>query len=118
MDVGQHGEDLAATHLQQLGYHLLGRNVRLHPGELDLVMQDGNELVIVEVKTRTGTQWPELAVTAAKQKTLFRTATRYMEAHNLVHLPARFDVVAIRLMQGLPPEIAHYRDAFRQTFEY
>src|ERR1700733_7225495 len=50
--LGRHGEDLAATHLCALGFSLIGRNVRLQRGEIDLIAFDGSTLVFAEVKTR------------------------------------------------------------------
>ena len=49
---GRRGEDLAAEHLERLGFEVLARNHRTRYGELDLVVYDGKTLVFVEVKTR------------------------------------------------------------------
>ncbi len=50
--LGRLGEDLAAAHLERLGYTVLARNHRTRHGELDIVATDGGTLVFVEVKTR------------------------------------------------------------------
>jgi putative endonuclease len=50
--LGRLGEELAAAHLQRLGFSLLGRNVRTRHGEIDLIAFDGRTLAFVEVKTR------------------------------------------------------------------
>jgi putative endonuclease len=49
---GKRGEDLAAEHLERLGFQVLARNHRTRFGELDLVAYDGQTLVFAEVKTR------------------------------------------------------------------
>ena len=49
---GRQGEELAARHLEALGYEVLARNHRTRFGELDLVAFDGETLVFAEVKTR------------------------------------------------------------------
>jgi putative endonuclease len=49
--LGREGEQLAAEHLLRLGCRLLERNARTRWGEIDLIVQDGTELVFVEVKT-------------------------------------------------------------------
>ena len=49
---GRRGEDLAAEHLERLGFQVLARNHRTRFGELDLVAYDGSTLVFAEVKTR------------------------------------------------------------------
>ena len=46
------GEQLAAEHLERLGFEVLERNYRTRYGELDLVAFDGSTLVFCEVKTR------------------------------------------------------------------
>ena len=43
---GQRGEDLAAAHLERLGFQILARNHRTRFGELDLVAFDGD---VVEI---------------------------------------------------------------------
>lgn len=50
--VGRLGEDLAAQHLNRLGFSTLARNVRTRHGEIDLIVFDGRVLAFVEVKTR------------------------------------------------------------------
>ncbi len=49
--LGRLGEELAARHLERLGYSLLDRNHRTRFGEIDLVAYDGATLAFVEVKT-------------------------------------------------------------------
>ena len=51
---GQRGEDLAAEHLERLGFQILARNHRTRFGELDLILADEGEATIVfcEVKSR------------------------------------------------------------------
>ncbi len=50
--LGRRGEQLAAEHLQRLGFSLLGRNERTRYGEIDLIAFDCRTLVFAEVKTR------------------------------------------------------------------
>jgi putative endonuclease len=50
--LGRLGEQLAAEHLERLGFSILERNYRTRWGELDLVAFDGETLVFCEVKTR------------------------------------------------------------------
>jgi putative endonuclease len=50
--LGRLGEELAATHLERLGFAPLARNVRTRHGEIDLIVFDGRTLAFVEVKTR------------------------------------------------------------------
>jgi putative endonuclease len=50
--LGRLGEELAAAHLERLGFAVLARNVRTRHGEIDLIAFDGSTLVFAEVKTR------------------------------------------------------------------
>ncbi|HSP35400.1 MAG TPA: YraN family protein, partial [Thermoanaerobaculia bacterium] len=50
--LGARGERRAAWFYRLRGYRVVARNVRLHSGEIDLVVRRGRTLVIAEVKTR------------------------------------------------------------------
>jgi hypothetical protein len=47
--LGRLGEQLAAEHLQRLGYAIVCRNHRTRYGEIDLIARDGDCLVFCEV---------------------------------------------------------------------
>ena len=114
-DIGPAGERLAARFLRkQLGYRILRRNCRSKLGEIDLIARDGNEVVFVEVKTRSSRTWgdPEAAVTPAKRRKLCRAAAAFAAQNHLRERPLRFDVVAVLLEEGREPELRHYKDAF------
>ncbi|MGA2453721.1 MAG: YraN family protein [Solirubrobacteraceae bacterium] len=53
--LGRLGEELAAAHLDRLGFATIARNVRTRYGEIDLIVFDQRTrtLVFVEVKTRS-----------------------------------------------------------------
>ena len=80
--LGQLGEDQAAEFLVKIGYELLARNVRSLLGEIDLLMKDGEEIVLVEVKTQTSGVWqdPLEQIGPAKQVKL-RLLLREVAAH-------------------------------------
>ena len=50
-EIGRAGEDAALSYLQEMGMTLLARNWRSGHYELDLVMDYGNSIRIVEVKS-------------------------------------------------------------------
>jgi putative endonuclease len=93
---GQAGEDAAAAYLEQQGWMILKRNCRFPGGEIDIIAQDGNELVFVEVKTRKGRKFghPFEAVDSRKRQRLVQAALAYMGEQGL-EMAARFDVVAV-----------------------
>ncbi len=115
-DIGDRGEDRAASFLRDAGYRILERNYRFGRNEVDLICYDPREegeLVFVEVKTRTGTGFgpPAASVTADKQRVLSEVAQAYLYEQDWEGAPARFDVVGI-LLTGGEPEVRHYKNAF------
>lgn len=102
-NLGDSAERVAALYLERQGYRILARNVRTRAGEIDLVAQDGAELVFVEVKARRGT-WhgtPEEAVTPRKQLKLVALGEAFIaQQPELARRPWRIDVVALELDAG------------------
>ncbi|HEY7500885.1 MAG TPA: YraN family protein [Vicinamibacterales bacterium] len=95
--LGKTGEDLAAAELERLGYAILARRYRTRYGEIDIVARDGETLVFVEVKARTGGEFGIAldAITAQKRRRVVLMATDYLARHDLDQVACRFDVVAI-----------------------
>ncbi len=110
---GKNGEDLAAQYLERSGLKILERNYRFERGEIDLIAEEGEELVFVEVKARRSNTFgpPEDAVTEEKQEQIYAVADGYLFEHNINNRPCRFDVVAIEFRDGCA-EIRYIRDAF------
>lgn len=99
--LGGYGERVAATHLVARGMCLLDRNWRCEAGEIDLVLRDGDVLVVCEVKTRSSDSCgsPHEAVTGAKLERLQRLAWRWAEEHGVRPVDVRIDLVAVRAQQ-------------------
>jgi putative endonuclease len=97
--LGRTGERLAAERLVEAGYRILERNVRSRYGEIDLVAEEGGDLVFVEVKTRRGTSHglPEEGVTPRKQRKLVQLAFQYLATHDYPDRSWRIDVVAVQM---------------------
>ena len=77
--LGRLGEDLAAQHLERLGYRIVVRNHRTRHGELDIVAADGATLVFAEVKTRrAGPGAPFDALHDRKREQVRRMAAEYL----------------------------------------
>ncbi|GEN79341.1 YraN family protein [Actinotalea fermentans] len=96
--VGRYGEKVAAAFLIERGWRVLDRNWRGPSGELDIVALDGDVLVVVEVKTRTGDGFghPAEAVTPAKLGRLRRLAGQWLASHEVHPRGVRIDVLAVR----------------------
>lgn len=111
LEKGLRGEDLAEQYLQRKGYQILSRNFRAGKAEIDLIAFIGNELIVVEVKTRKNNHFgfPEEWVSPNKIKLLSEAAEIWMEVSNFIG-PVRYDIIAIT--QSDPAEIEHFEDAF------
>lgn len=95
---GGRAEAMAARFLEARGLHPVTRNFRCRAGEIDLVMEDGPELVFVEVRFRTRPTpvGPALSISATKQRRLLRTAALFLQTRREYRAHGvRFDVVAM-----------------------
>ncbi len=100
---------------------MLYRNFRApHGGELDIVCRDKrhNELVFVEVKTRTAEDYgrPFDAVDRKKQRLILRGAMTWLKMLDMPDITFRFDVVEIVMIS--PPELRHIENAFQLPADY
>jgi putative endonuclease len=112
--MGAYGESSAARHLvQEQGMVLLHRNWRCPEGEIDLVLRDGDTLVVCEVKTRRGESFgsPLEAVTPEKFSRLRRLASCWLEHHGLRVPDVRIDLVGVDLSRPAGQRITHVRGA-------
>ena len=96
--IGTAYEKLAGEYLKQQGYEIMEYNFRCRLGEIDIIARDGQYLVFLEVKYRSGkgTGNPLEAVNKAKQRTISKVALYYCVTHGYGEMtPCRFDVAAI-----------------------
>lgn len=61
INLGKWGEEVAVDFLSKKGYRILGRNIKVGRGELDILSWNNNQLIIVEVKTKTSSRFGEPA---------------------------------------------------------
>jgi len=84
---GKGGEEIAAVFLEQLGYRIIGRNIRVgHHDEIDLIAFDQQQRILVfcEVKARKKSPdayHPEINMTWQKRKNMARAARRWVDLH-------------------------------------
>jgi putative endonuclease len=113
--LGSSGERVAAHLLETRAYRILARNWRCPFGEIDLIAEDGAELVFVEVKTRWGRVLgaPEEAITPRKRRHLLAAAQTYLAEQGSEQRQYRFDVVAVELSaDGRVESVRLHRRAF------
>lgn len=109
--LGQTGERLAADFLEDQGIRVIDSNWRCSHGEIDLVALDGEELVIVEVKTRRSRRYgdPLEALTRAKLMRLRTLAVLWAREHQHVVGELRIDAVGIVMDRSAMPVIDHLK---------
>ncbi len=98
--LGALGEMIAARKLEGEGYKIIGRNVRIRGGELDIVAEDGETLVFVEVKTRVraGTFKPRDNVTRGKSFQIKALSAAFVKKNRKYrNCRIRYDVVEVIL---------------------
>lgn len=111
MQVGKYGERLAARRLAEEGMVLVDRNWRCELGEVDLVLLEGDVLVVCEVKTRTTAAYghPLEAVSTAKGARLRRLAARWVAEHDVRPAGIRVDLVGVLLAERGAADVEHVR---------
>jgi putative endonuclease len=111
---GGGAEAIALAHLQDHGMTLLDRNFTCRVGEIDLLMRDGDTLVMAEVRYRTSNIEDALhSIGFQKRQRIRRAAMKFLQENPaLADHPLRFDVIAI---SGLleKPQIVWIADAFQ-----
>ncbi len=108
--LGKTGERLAEEYLKKQGYRLLKRNYKTPFGEADLVFSYGDEVVFVEVKTRSSSSFApaKQAVNIEKQARYRKIALYYGGG---AEPNVRFDVIEI-YPNGDGYRINHLPNAF------
>lgn len=93
---------------------MVERRFRTRMGELDIVARDGETIVFVEVKTRSGGSFgtPFESVTWRKRRRLCSMAAEYLLVRRLSGTPCRFDVVAVTEAAGCRPRVEIVQRAF------
>jgi putative endonuclease len=118
--LGRTGEQLAAKYLRNHSHKVLYRNFRApRGGEVDIVCRDKrhNELVFVEVKTRSSEEFgrPRDAVDRRKRRLILRGAMTWLKMLDMPDIVFRFDVVEVIL----PDEVVrHIENAFQLPEDY
>lgn len=110
---GRSAEEAALRYLEERGWRVLERNHHSRFGEIDLIVEQGDTIAFVEVRSRKSLAFghPLEMITETKRRRIVRTAlswaqrTRVLNSHFL-----RFDVVAV--VGDETPTIEHLEAAF------
>ena len=114
MDLGHAAEALVARRLEESGFAIRARNVRVGRTEIDIVAQSRRLLVFCEVRSRTSTACgePWETIGAAKLGRIRRAAGRYLrEARARGELrwirAVRIDIASV-VYDTTPPRISYF----------
>ena len=109
-EVGAQAELIAAHHLQSRGWTLLDRNWSCPGGELDLVFDDGTEIVFVEVRSAQSSYLQGIEETEPQKANARRALGRTVLTHRNPHsLDYRFDVLTVRFDPPRQPTVLHLK---------
>lgn len=111
-ELGKKGEQLAVDYLKAKGYEILNRNYRFDKAEVDIIAKQKETLAIIEVKTRTNTDFgdPQEFVKPKQIQRLVKAVDEYVTVNNL-DVEVRFDIIAV-VKNGKQYDIEHLEDAF------
>ena len=115
--LGQKGENLALRYLEKQGYKKVIQNYRFGKGEIDVICEYENDIIIIEVKSVKvdGFGCGEERITPKKQKMIIETTYGFLsENQQYEDYGVRFDVVIVNF-KNYPAEIVHYESAFWQN---
>jgi len=111
--IGIKGEQIAADFLLNKGYIIVHTNWRTGKKEIDIIAQKDDMLVIVEIKTRSRSDfgYPEEAVNRKKQLFLKEAAAIFLN-DNPQYRNMRFDIISVLMNGEQVKEIMHFEEAF------
>lgn len=110
---GDLGEEIAQEYLMKNGYEILEKKFYVRGGEIDLIAKKAEEIIFIEVKTRTNKNFGEIAeqINKNKQDKLIRAAEIFLNEYEYQEYPWRIDVIAIYLQKNSDPQIEHLENA-------
>lgn len=97
--LGKLGEKIAEKYLIKNKYTIIEKNFYSRQGEIDIIAEekDTNEIIFIEVKTRTNSKYgkPKDAVTETKRNHMYKSAKYYLYKNKIKDKFIRFDVIEI-----------------------
>ncbi len=95
--IGNMGETLVASYLEEKSYQILERNYNKPYGEIDIIAMKDDIVCFVEVKARKSIKYgyPREAVNYYKQQRIIRASQMYLVENRLTDYIIRFDVAEV-----------------------
>lgn len=100
--IGKSGEEIAVKYLENKKYKIIEKNFKCRQGEIDIIAQDKDELVIIEVKTRKCLKYgkPAEAVNKTKRNHIYKAAEYYLYIKKLEKMYVRIDVIEVYIKEN------------------
>jgi putative endonuclease len=101
--LGSNAELKAGEYLEKQGLVILEQNYRCYVGEIDLIMQDQEDVVFIEVRSRAYTTYGNAleSISRSKMNKIIKAATHFLQHKKWLNKRnSRFDVVAIHPIAG------------------
>lgn len=113
-EIGKWGENLACRYIEENKYKIIERNFLCRQGEIDIIAKDinSNELVFIEVKTRSNFKYgnPAASVNKPKQKHMKQAIKYYLYKNRIESIAIRIDVIEVYIVQSC--KINHIKQVF------
>ena len=112
-DLARRGEALVASLLEERGFEIYGRNVRVGRLELDVIARRGALIVVCEVRSRSSARpvFPAETISGKKLARVRRATAIWLRQKKLGRVQARIDAAAV-LFDGPAgePRIEYYEN--------
>lgn len=103
-EFGNRGEYLARLYLEQKGFEFIRAGYKVSSGEIDLIMRENDEIVFIEVKTRTHRSARSFGRGSAridreKQNHILRASQKFLREEKRLckDLTPRYDAIELYL---------------------
>ena len=112
-ELARRGEELVASLLQERGFQICGRNVRVGRLELDVVARRGALIVVCEVRSRSSARpvFPAETIGVKKLARVRRATAIWLREQKLGRVHARIDAAAVVFDgTGGEPRVEYYEN--------
>lgn len=101
-ELGNIGEQIAVEYLKKNNYKILKRNFYCKQGEIDIIAKKSQEIIFIEVKTRSSISFgqPSESVNSIKLKHMYKAAQYFLYKSYCLDTFVRFDVIEVLIENG------------------
>ena len=99
--IGNYGEQKAAEFLEKNEYSIIERNFTCRQGEIDIIATKNEEIIFIEVKTRTHSFIEaRLSIGSVKERHIWKTAEYYIYINRIEDVEIQFDAIEVYIEQN------------------